>query len=218
VDFNRFGFFANFDSVPTVRDVPIARLVDSIEVNIYPRVGPPTFAKIADSSDDVLLAPGEFLTLVSDISRLRVYNTLGPGNGPPPDSSPFLPLDGDFQASGIYAYRLSTLFRDSLNPRLQIPDTLFGAQYLFFLQSTDQIILKDSTGSAVDVVRYGNYVYAGSGTDPYSSNVSIGTVPAFESIVRYAGGYDTDNSVNDFYITRPGLRPIPHWISQSTKP
>ncbi len=159
------------------------------------------------STTPLRIAPGEFFTLISDKQRMLVYNNLGPGDGPEPKSSPFL---GTFP-------NIIVVPRDTANPRLNIPDTARSFSTLFLLNQKDQIVLKDSLGRPVDVVRYGGYTYTGSGSDPYPSNQSVGVVPEFESIARYAGAYDTDNSANDFYITRPGLRPIPHWLSQLYK-
>lgn len=155
----------------------------------------------------LMLGPGEFYTLVSNIERLRVYSSLGPGDGPEPKSTPFLIGDP----------RFVVIPRDTVNPQLTVPDTISFFSGLFFLSQKEQIILKDSVGRVVDVVRYGNYIYAGPGNDPYPSNQGVGVVPDFESIARYAGAYTTDNSANDFYITRTGLRPIPHWLSQLYK-
>jgi hypothetical protein len=157
------------------------------------------------------LNPNEFFTIVSNLDRLRVFNTIGPGNGPSPESTPFLPIN---QAS-YFDYAL--VLRDTVNPRVDQPDTVLGYTYSFYLRQSDQIVLKDSLGRKVDVLRYGGYTYTGSGNDPYPEYKSIGTVPDFESVARYAGAYDSGNSATDFYITRPGLRPIPHWLSQLYK-
>lgn len=208
----RFDFDTTPDSVATY-DVPLMRATDSIRATIYLLpVVPDTIieAVVPDTSRSVRVAPNQFFTLVSSLDRLRVYNTLGPGEGPEPVSSPVLPMQNPI-------YRAAIFQRDTLTPRIERPDTVYGYLYDFFLSQTDQILLKDSVGRTVDVVRYGNYVFQGVGADPYPGNQSIGAVPVFESIARYAGAYDTHNSANDFYITRPGLRPIPHWLSQLYK-
>lgn len=158
-------------------------------------------------SRPLMLGPGEFYTLVGNIERLRVYNSLGPGDGPEPKSTPSL----------IGNLRSVIIARDTVNPQLTVPDTLSFFFGEFFLSQREQIILKDSVGRVVDVVRYGNYTYPGPGNDPYPSNQSVGVVPDFESIARYAGAYATDNSASDFYVTRTGVRPIPHWLSQLYK-
>ncbi|HXG00706.1 MAG TPA: hypothetical protein VNL69_07960, partial [Bacteroidota bacterium] len=201
------------DSVATY-DVPIVRTADSIRGILWrtPRFAPDTILAfaLADTSRSLRVGPNQFLTLVSNLDRLRVYNTIGPGEGPDPTSTPYLPMQNPLVHLGIVE-------RDSLYQRLNRPDTLISYVYDFYLDKTDQIVLKDSTGQAVDVVRYGNYTFTGPGPDPYPTYRSIGLVPDYESIARYAGAYDTKNTANDFYITRPGLRPIPHWLSQLWK-
>jgi hypothetical protein len=71
----------------------------------------------------------------------------------------------------------------------------------------------------VDVVRFGGY--AATGTDPYPGNQSLGVLPPFESLYRYAGGYKSNkpvgNTANDFAISNQYVRPIPHWYSQPHK-
>ena len=93
------------------------------------------------------------------------------------------------------------------------------------LMCLEQLVLKDSAKRVVEVVRMGDSTYSNIIRDSvYSSpllgpaNKSIGTVPEFQSIARYGGGYFTGNTANDFYITRPGLVPIPQWYSQFSKP
>ncbi|MCZ6775419.1 MAG: hypothetical protein O7D34_03045 [Ignavibacteria bacterium] len=91
--------------------------------------------------------------------------------------------------------------------------------YIFSIQPSDQLMLKDPSGKIVDVVRMGDSLYTDPGLDPLlgPGNQSIGAVPTFESIARYAGGYFSGNTANDFYITGPGVIPIPHWYSQLLK-
>jgi hypothetical protein len=208
-----FRFTTEPDAAPAVYDVPLVRTVDSLELNFYliPRGSPDTLLtlKFPDSTLAVNVGPNQFMTLVSDLSRMRVYSNLGPGDGPEPVSTPLLPMQNPL-------YKVAIFERDSANPRQSIPDTLYGYLYDFFLNQTDQVVLKDQDRRAIDVVRYGGYVHTG-GADPYPGNRSIGAVPQFESIARYAGAYSTGNTANDFYITRAGLRPIPHWLSQLWK-
>lgn len=151
----------------------------------------------------VRVKPGEFLTLVSDLERLRVYTNLGPGSGPVPTSN------SQFRASDTV--RINRV--DSL--RFNTPDTVRSRVYPFFLQKSDELILRDPAGTVVDVVRFGNYVSPA--PDPYPANQSFGLLSDFESIARYAGAYSTKNTANDFYMTSGVLRPIPHWISQQYK-
>jgi hypothetical protein len=83
---------------------------------------------------------------------------------------------------------------------------------------TEQLLLKDPSGNVVDVVRYGNYVYGGPDTnDPYPNNTSMGFLPEFQSIQRYAGAYDTDNTANDFYESTFEIVPTPNWFNSVCK-
>lgn len=201
------------DSVFRPYDVPIARVADRVRIRA---AGTSTVLGDTVLDDSRLeVRPNEFLTLVNNLERLRVYNRIGPGTGPQPTSSVILPFLTDGFKSNMYEEARTV--RDTANPQVGTPDTLYGYAYLFLLRSTDQIVLKDVAGNTVDVVRYGNYAYNGPGADPYPGNRSVGNVPEFESIARYAGAYSTNNTANDFYITHAGLRPIPHWLSQLYK-
>ncbi|MGA9115992.1 MAG: hypothetical protein WB626_04390 [Bacteroidota bacterium] len=90
--------------------------------------------------------------------------------------------------------------------------------YFFIIPTSGQILLKDPAGEVKDVVRYGNYVWnTANGADPYPECRSAGIVPDFEALCRYARGYWTGprgNSAQDFFVTSPTVRPIPHWYSQ----
>jgi hypothetical protein len=150
------------------------------------------------------LNPGEFFTATNNEERLLTYTDYGPGKGPKLAGGSNVP------------YRIDTVKTSSQ----AVPDTLYIYQAIFHLQSTDQLVLKDSSGAVIDVVRYGNYAYSGPGADPYSSNRSIGLLPEFQSIARYGGAYFTGNTAEDFYVTQIGeplTRPIPHWLSQAFK-
>jgi hypothetical protein len=86
--------------------------------------------------------------------------------------------------------------------------------YGFFLQPTDQLVLKDPGGNVVDVVRYGGYVYQGAAIDdPAPGNMSIGLIPEFQSIQRFAVAYSTGNTATDFYVSTSAIIPTPHWYS-----
>jgi hypothetical protein len=149
-----------------------------------------------------LLRGGEFLTLVNNEERLETYTDYGLGNGPKIEA-PSLP------------YRAQLI----ISPDTTRPDTLLVYSALFQLKASDQIVLKNAQGVAVDVVRYGNYVYSGSGSDPYPNNRSVGPIPEFQSIARF-NAYFTGNTAEDFYRTEvdvPLTRPIPHWLSQAYK-
>jgi hypothetical protein len=95
------------------------------------------------------------------------------------------------------------------------PDTIRGIGYVFYIFPSEELLLKDPSGNVVDVVRIGNYTPTG--VDPYPNNVSLPMAPQYESYARYAGGYFTGNSANDFYITGQNLRPLPHYYNVAYK-
>jgi hypothetical protein len=132
------------------------------------------------------LEPGQFLVLIGDSIHFYVHTLLGPGKGTATTYIPpsNLPNQGGFQ---------------------------FG--FLFMLSETGELVLKDTSGNAVDVVRYGNYVPPS--PDPYPGNQSAGVITEWSSLSRYAGAYSTGNTANDFYIE---AKPIPMWYSQLNHP
>lgn len=150
--------------------------------------------------DTVKLPPGELFTIVTDEDRLLDHTNWGPADERFHRERSFFqgPIDG-------------FAVIDSTDTLITIQATAKG--YGFYLQQTDQIVLKDTAGNVVDVVRYGNYVYPGPGTDPYLNNHSVGIIPDFESIQRYAGAYWTGNTLNDFYTSSSTSAPTPHWFS-----
>jgi len=132
------------------------------------------------------LEPGQFLVLIGDSIPFYVHTMLGPGKGTATTYIPPFgpPVQGDFRAG-----------------------------YPFNLAETGELVLRDTSGNAVDVVRYGNYVPAS--PDPFPGNLSAGAIPEWSSLSRYAGAYSTGNSANDFYIES---KPIPMWYSQLNHP
>ncbi len=152
---------------------------------------------------EYVIKSGEFLTVTNNEERLLTYTDYGPGKG--------------HKVSAGTNIRSLTFF---VNPDTTKPDTVINFQAVFQLRPTDQLVLKDKNGNVVDVVRYGNYVYNGTGSDPYPNNKSIGLISEYQSIARYSGAYFTGNTGEDFYITGtqiPLTRPIPHWLSQAYK-
>lgn len=83
----------------------------------------------------------------------------------------------------------------------------------FFLLETDELVLRDGSGTPVDVVRYGNYMPES--PDPYPGNHSAGIIPEWYSLCRYAYAYSTGNSANDFYMEKT---PVPMWFSERAHP
>ena len=84
------------------------------------------------------------------------------------------------------------------------------------LPESAEIVLTDSTGNAISVLRYGNYQPPS--PDPFPDNRSFGTVPEWHSICRYAdphGAWDTGNSANDFFDES---NPIVGYYSQLMHP
>lgn len=82
------------------------------------------------------------------------------------------------------------------------------------LAETDELVLSDTSGNPIDVVRFGNYL-SPVAPDPYPGNQSAGTIPEWSSLSRYAGGYSSGNTANDFYME---AKPIPGWYSELNHP
>ena len=166
---------------------------------------------VGQRENRVLLPPNGLLTVVNDEDRMLDHINWGPGDSRfEQEKRNFLGsvISADtipFSADTFLVFISREAFRFSIRPK-------------------DQLVLKDSTGKIVDVVRMGDSVYTNVFQDSAytiallrSSNRSVGPVPLFESVARYAGGYFTGNTRSDFYITRPGLTPIPQWYSQLPK-
>jgi hypothetical protein len=149
------------------------------------------------SGSGPILYPNELFTIISDEERFRVFSERGPGPGPYRYSQ-FLQQVGD----------------TSRGPGLA-PDTVRAIGYVFYFFPSEELLLKDPSGTVVDVVRIGNYV--NTGPNPYPNNTSLPMAPEYEAYARYAGGYSTGNSANDFYITGQNLRPLPHYYNVAYK-
>lgn len=161
----------------------------------------------------VRLPPGGLYTIVSNEARLLDHTRWGPGDQRFREEKSV--VQGPISSIEIF---YSSPGVDSIVVGIKLYD------YSFFIQPKEQLLLKDPSGRIVDVVRMGDSVYTNIISDStYTdlllgpSNRSIGAVPEFESVARYAGGYFTGSTSNDFYVTRPGLAPIPHWYSQLYK-
>jgi hypothetical protein len=161
-----------------------------------------------DIGRSVIIPAGGLYTMVDNEARLKTYTDWGPGN-----------LQLTQEVTQLYGPV------DSIREIGSIPDTVTyyragWSTFAFYFLPTDELVLRDSAGTIVDVVRYGNY--APPSPDPYPGNQSIGLMPPFESIYRYAAGYKTNipwgNTANDFAISSRDIRPIPQWYSQPHHP
>lgn len=153
------------------------------------------------SEGHLTLLPGGLLTIVSNEGRLQDHTDWGPGDTR-------LELERPILAGPVSDIDTVLVQGDSTYT------TEISYSYAFFILPTEQLVLKNAAGQVVDVVRFGNYQYAGPGADPYPGNQSLGLIPEFESLARYAGGYFTGNTANDFFVTSTDVRPIPQWYSQ----
>lgn len=175
-----------------------------------------------------ILPPGQLLTLVNNENRFLDHTRWGPADPSLRfEAFAFVSFDSVDTIRTIYVKSVVDSTRDSLALRFfKIIFTLYtidlyqltAAPLPFHIQPRGQIVLKDPAGTIVDVVRMGDSVYTnvmGDSSRPLLSiaNRSIGNAPEFESIARFAEGYFTANTANDFYITRiPPLTtaPTPH--------
>ncbi len=131
------------------------------------------------------LEAGQFLVLYGDSIRFYNHTNLGPGKGTVTLYVPFVGSSGG-QRIGIV---------------------------VFLLQEKDELVLRDTSGNAVDVVRYGNYIPPT--PDAFPGNLSAGVIPEWSSLSRYAGAYSSGNTANDFYMES---KPIPMWYSELNHP
>jgi hypothetical protein len=159
------------------------------------------------STSNMSIPAYNFMTIVSDEDRMKNYTQWGSEGG--------IRINQGFQI-GVEVSR----FFQADSTRI---DSLVYTYYQYVLENSDQLVLKDSAGTTIDVVRYGNYTYAGPGTDPYPDNHSLGPIVPYQSFARFGGAYKTgaySNSAEDFYVTGVQIAntiPIPHWLSQAYK-
>jgi hypothetical protein len=158
---------------------------------------------------------GEFLTIVGNESRMLDYiRAYGVGRGPTVTLNPFV-ITGRINLDLPVSFGI---------PNFTPGDTVITIPfYDFHFQASDQIIVKDDTGTIVDVVRWGNYTFTGTVTSPLlgPGNRSYGMIPEFQSLARFAGAYFTGSTADDFYHTGspqyPNTIPIPHGYSVAYK-
>lgn len=191
----QFRFFLSFETLPPefgAFDIPFAQRIEFSNSGIA-------------IQDTFKLRPQGLYTIVSSEARLRDHTEWGPG----PTNSRF-----SMQAfTRIDSFSIDTTHRGNDS----IIAVFYQTDFTFQFQPSDQLVLRNAAGQVVDVVRYGNYAYPGPGADPYPNNHSLGIIPQYESLARYAGGYSTDNTAFDFFVTDVAVRPIPHWYSQKYK-
>jgi hypothetical protein len=180
---------------------PVGQMLTTDGVGTYDVPFTDGFSAPGFPSSPTRLSANNLLTIVDNKNRLEDHTEIGPGPGPEVRERRL--LEGPI-------YQVDTVAMNDTIATLAV----FSKSYLFQLLPTAQILLKNASAVVVDVVRYGNYVYDGPGTDPYPANQSFGPVPLFESLVRYSGGYYTGNTSFDFYSTRENIRPIPQYYSQ----
>lgn len=187
-NFLRFSFETVFDSFGEF-DVPFAEGVFDIP---------------GQEEDTVLVPPNGLFTIVSDEDRMLIYTNWGPG----PSA---LRREREVFQGPIES--VDTVFLSDTLVTLAVS----SKSYLFYFDRKQQLVLKNASGGVVDVVRIGDYVYTGTGADSLSGNHSWGVIPELETIQRWALGYYTGNTANDFYQTDAAVRPIPHWYNQKAK-
>lgn len=162
--------------------------------------------------EPIRLPPRHLRTYVNNENALLSTTQYGPDDAPGE-------VIADIQIFQGPITRLDTL-GITVSPDSQTTTLLVNITSLAFtfsLATTDQLVVKDENGQVQDVVRYGNYVWPGPDPDPYPGNQSIGVIPLYESIARYADGYSTGNTASDFYFTSAAVRPVPHWYSALIK-
>jgi hypothetical protein len=166
------------------------------------------------SSSNLSIPANNFMTIVSDAERMRNYTAWGSEGGVRIDLG-----GGGFNGQPVIGFERFTFFRADSTQM----DSLIQVFYNFVFESSDQLVLKDSTGNTIDVLRYGNYTYSDVGTDPYPNHRSLGAIVPYQSFARFGGAYKTGpygNSAEDFYVTGVQIAntiPIPHWLSQAYK-
>lgn len=195
--------------------IPISTVVNSLIFS------PEPFFSLGDS----VFNAGGFAVYVNDPNKMLEHTDVG---GPGTLNKPLM-------------YAFDSLVKLSGSRGIQTNDKTFPIFSLFQLPKTSEIAIVERTATIVrrlvggfgisffsidsvyniseeviDVVRYGNYVLPVGGTvEP--KNKSIGFIPEFFSLARYAGGYVSaiPNTKNDFYFES---QPIPMWHNSKRRP
>ncbi len=172
-----------------------------------------------DSIRKMPLDKDELMLITNDYGRLEDHTDYGEGRILQPQvlfDFDTLVMLGDFFGTiseskifGVYtSYKLSETSEINLvkikhkiishNENLEINGIPFPLEFVVI----DSIISYEK--NIVDVVRFGNYpTLIGDG------NESAGLIPEFNSLARFAGGYHTGNTKNDFYF-EPQPLPLYH--------
>ena len=171
-------------------------IFQSVQPDSFGAFDVPLATSIPGFEETVRMNPGDLCTIVNNEARLLDHTRWGRGRIA-------TRLERSFFAAFPDSVRIDTLGVDSLQL------TAYQSGYFFLMNTQEQLILKH-LGVIKDVVRFGNYNYTGPVTDPLlgPGNRSVGTVPEFESIYRYAGAYFSGSSFEDFGISRAGGRPV----------
>ena len=159
------------------------------------------------------IAAHSFLTYVNNENRMLTYTDWGPGGGDKIIGQSWQEYEHDFWVATI----------DTGGTTYVQSDSSIFTTTVFSFQPAEQLVLKDSSGNTVDVMRYGGSAFQYPNPDPYPDNRALGAIVPYQSFARYAGAYKTgaySNSASDFYVTGVQValtRPIPHWLSQAHK-
>jgi hypothetical protein len=196
------------DSVAKYYDVPLQSLT-TITID----------TTVIRFSSNFSIPAYNFVTIVSDEERMLNYTAWGSPGGVQIDLA-----RQNFNGQPIFGFENFLFFNADSTQK----DSIISVFYNFTFGSSDQIVLKDSTGATIDVLRYGNYTFAGPPAVDYPNNRSLGPIVPYQSFARFAGAYTSGSggnaaqgsSADDFYVTGVQIAntlPIPHWLSQAYK-
>lgn len=135
----------------------------------------------------VRIPPGGLFTIVNDEDRMKTFTEWGPGDTRYAREREF------FQGAIDSVVIVSTADTGLVRTRVRF----YYGEFLFHIEPGENLVLKNPAGEEVDRVQLNAF-----------------SVPAYESVARYAGGYSTGNSAQDFYVTnKPAIIPTPHWYN-----
>lgn len=139
----------------------------------------------------VRIPPGGLFTIVNDEDRMRTFTEWGPGDTRYQRERQF------FQGAIDSVIIIGTADTGLVRTRLRF----YYGEFLFHIAPGEDLVLKNTAGEEVDRLQLGAF-----------------SVPSYESVARYAGGYSSGNMTQDFYVTnRPASIPTPHWYNPRYK-